>query len=55
MSPGTYAYKWGPSEDVPGGLYRAILYIEDGTNIHCFGDVCYCPDPDNQNCDELCE
>ena len=52
LDTGAYREKWTPSEDVIGGLYRAILRVEND-NTHCFGNICYCPD--NQNCDEICE
>ena len=50
---GEYSLIWIPSAIIQGGLYRVILKIVDNNDIHCLGDVCYCPD--NQNCDEICE
>ena len=58
LSAGNYQYNWTPTGDIAGGLYRVMLNIVDSNDIHCFGDICYCPGgtwDDLQNCNELCD
>ena len=45
---------WHPSDELEHGIYRVLLSVDNSEEILCYGDICYCVDLSNQECDDLC-